>query len=265
MRSTALLLALGCGTAFAQPVALHNDTPWPARELSGLAWDGARGELMSVSDRGHWLRWRLDTGPDGHWRATAVAGGPLGPPRVNAEAVTWQAGPPAARGWLVADENRHRVLRLDPDGRPRDTRALPAGLPPRGRGHGVEALAWHPRHGLIAALQQPRAGWHELHADDGWSCRVPATPGGRSALKDMQLLDTTRLLLLERLQDAGTLRTLLRPVDLADCGKVLPPVAVPGGGLNHEGLACPDARHCLVVSDDGAGAGGTHLLRVALP
>lgn len=258
------------------PVAHHRPVPaapvdgWRPAELSGLAWHGAAGELMAVSDRGRWLRWRLKLAPGRIAALEPVAAGRLGPARVNAEAVTLGAGPDGGRLWLVADEATHQVLRLDADARPLGVRALPPGLGRSARANrGVEALAWHPRHGLIAALQRPEAGHHHLHGDDGLVCRVPVVSGGRSTLKDMHRLDERELMLLEKQDTAQGHRTLLRRVDLARCGErpatwVLDSSGLPPG-LNFEGLACVDHRRCLLVSDDAGQAGQGVLALVEWP
>lgn len=266
----ALLLAAGEATAApplpALPVADHLVLPAGSAELSGLAWRAEDRSLMAVSDRGHWRRWRLSLAPGRIAGLEAMASGRIGPGRVNAEAVVAAPG----GGWLVADEAAHRVRRLDAQDRPAGERPLPPGLAGQAPGrHGVEALAWHGRHGLVAALQRPVAGHHVLHADDGWSCRVPVAAGGRSTLKDMLALDDRDLLLLEKQDLASGHRTLLRRVDLDRCGAppatwVLATEGLPAG-LNFEGLACVDTRRCLLVSDDGAGAGPTVLVLVEWP
>lgn len=258
------------------PVADHIVLPaepvdgWRPAELSGLAWHAARRELMAVSDRGRWLRWRLELAPGRIVRLLAVATGRLGAARVNAEAVVHAPGLDGTGAWLVADETAHQIVRLDAAGRPVGTRPLPPALSaaPPGR-RGVEALAWHPRHGLIAALQRPEAGHHHLHGDDGLHCRVPTSPGGRATLKDMHSLDEQHLLLLEKLATGSTHHTLLRRVDLARCEAapatwVLDTTALPQG-LNFEGLTCVDARRCLLVSDDAGRPGQAVMVLLEWP
>lgn len=271
-----LVLALPAAAQTRLPVVDHVVLPaeavdgWRPAELSGLAWHAATGELMAVSDRGRWLRWRLELAPGRIVRLLAVAAGRLGTARVNAEAVVHTPGLDGAGAWLVADEAAHQLVRLDAAGRPVGTRPLPPGLAstPTGR-RGVEALAWHPRHGLIAALQRPDDRHHHLHGDDGLLCRVPVSPGGRATLKDMHLQDDRTLLLLEKLDTGVTHRTLLRRVDLAHCDAapatwLLDPDG-PQAALNFEGLTCVDARRCLLVSDDAGRPGQAVLVLVEWP
>jgi Esterase-like activity of phytase len=275
----AMALAVSAHAARVLPIPAAPIDGRPVTELSGLAWDAESGELMAVSDRGHWLRWRIELTPDRRLRLVPRAAGAIASRRVNAEAVTAIPGRGPQAGWWVVDENRHRIVELARDGTPRGERAMPGGLPVRPRGvlggarsHGVEAVAWHPRHGLIAALQKPQDGAFELHADDGLLCRVPVTPGSKQALKDMHRIDERRLLLLERLESRGRRRVLLRTLDPSEPEECAAPVAeleLDLSGLpaevNLEGLTCIDNRHCLVVNDDDGRPGGSWLLLVELP
>lgn len=249
---------------------------WSTRELSGLAWAAPHQQLFAVSDRGR--LWRLPVtwaGPRGQERLqldravlVATLQGDKAAPRVNAEAITWQPASPAAT-WgrlLVADESAHRVLVLDAAGAVQG--ALPVPGPSdqadrlRGRNAGVEALAWHPTHGLLAATQRPLAGSsaavHQLHAEDGSTWSLQAA-GGRADVKAIEVLDAQTLLVLERVKEGDGWKALLRPIDLTTCLATAvcnPPVlAVTHPALlgrdNFEGLACVTDDLCLLVSDDG--------------
>lgn len=255
-------------------------TAWRAHELSALAWVPPESALLAVSDRG-WL-WRLpvriEVGPGGveRLRLEAVAepvrlaAGAAGTVP-NAESLSWRAP-----GQLViADEGRPQALVVDTAGRFLRLEAMPVppGAGQRAGGHGVEAMTVHPVHGLVAALQRPPKGtdaaWHRLHAADGGLWRLAAAPGGRSALKAMELLDSDTVLVLERVGTGKALQAVLRPMSLAACAA---PKACDSpvltlrharlqGRDNFEGLACPTPDRCLVVSDDGGrGAGSPTLL-----
>lgn len=262
-------------------------TAWQAHELSGLAWVPQARALMAVSDRG--LLWHLPvewSGPAGALRlrlgtpTPARMLGTPGAPRPNAEALAWRpdtaGGAPAAL--LVADEAQHRVLAVDAEGRVLHTLPVPGpaeqAMQLRGANAGIEALAWHPALGLIAAPQRPVKGadatLHRLHAAGGqhWGFRAA---GPKSSLKALEALDGSTLLALERVGAGRSQQAVLRPLVLEGCGGerlcdapalVLSHPALQGRD-NFEGMACVGDGLCLVVSDDG-GTGRTRLLLVRL-
>lgn len=249
---------------------------WSTRELSGLAWVPPLQQLLAVSDRGR--LWRLAVtwpGVQGQERlqldrAIPVADlpGDKAAPKVNAEAVAWQpSGLATSPGrLLVADEAGHRVLVLDVAGSLEGTRPVPGPSDQAERLHnrnaGIEALAWHPTRGLLAATQRPLVGSsaaaHRLHAEDGSTWTLQAA-GGKAAVKAIEVLDAQTLLVLERVKEGDGWKALLRPIDLTTCLATAvcnPPVlAVTHPALqgrdNFEGLACVTQDLCLLVSDDG--------------
>lgn len=283
------LLAVGPAAAWQAEVLDLADLPpaWQAHELSGLAWMPQARALMAVSDRGQ--LWRLPvewSGPAGALRlhlgtpTPARALDTAGAPPPNAEALAWRpataSGAPAVL--LVADEAQHRVLAIDPEGQVLQTLPVPGPADQaarlRGANAGIEALAWHPALGLIAAPQRPVKGadatLHRLHAAGGphWDLR---NAGPRSSLKALEVLDASTLLVLERTGVGRSQQAVLRPLVLAGCGGdrvcdapalVLSHPALQGRD-NFEGLACVGDGLCLVVSDDG-GTGRTRLLLVRL-
>ncbi len=247
------------------------------REASGLAWDAAQQQWLSVGDRGLLVRWAIAFGPK-ELRATPVAVQLL-ERRLDAESLDMvPVGRPGLPGGLaVLDEGRAQVHRYDAQGRWQAALPLPAATPQVDYTRGVEALAWHPRHGLVVVPQRPAqvngAAHHVLASEDGHVWTLP-TGGPRASIKAAHVDAAGRLLLLEKLTDRGKApRWLLRELDLAACaaGGVCPSatVPIPGEALaaddNFEGLACSDDAHCLVVSDDGRlGAPRTVLLWVSL-
>lgn len=253
------------------------------RELSGLAWSPDGQTLAAVSDRGRLFHWQV------RWAQGLIDS--LAPVRVNtlvhegrvlnAEALAWQALPVPTL--LVADEAAPQVWPVSPDGVLGLGQALPAPLRDsqarRGANNGVEGLAWHPAHGLLAAPQRPLAGLpedvHRIYAGSGahWdlSAVVP-----RSNIKALDVLPDGQLLVLERYKAGHEHRHVLRRLDLARCGGAqrcappawavpLPAAAAAPASVNLEGLACLDSRRCLLVSDDGGRPGTGWFLLLALP
>ena len=252
----------------------------PMRELSGLDWDATRQRLVAVSDRG----WVLELVLDPHAQtlaslelARSVEVRAPTKPRVNGESVIARPD-----GWWVADEARRRVLDVSREGNVRGERALPGGLgagasASKSSGSDVEAVAFHPRHGLLAVAQRPRAsdppGTHVVHAENGRTWLLAVSTGGRSTIKAADLRGD-RLRLLEKIDPdvkGAPYWFVVREVDLAadtpsparawiiDDARLV--------GHNLEGLACMDDTRCVLVSDSGGSKAGdvTLFVLVRLP
>lgn len=256
------------------------------RELSALAWDAARAQLVAVSDRGLLLRFAPPASSSADVRfehAVELVPADAGSRRANVEALTWRAPGTARAGqpdglWL-AEEHGPGPRAVDANGRVVAGLSWPPALASAlGQGrHGIEAMTWDARHGFVAGLQRPHpwvegaAARHALHAADGrqWHFR----PGGRgSSLKAVEALADGGWLLLERTTaPGGGYRTVLRRLDPDRCAAVPPsgaatpapepplcdtealPVVPPleEGPDNFEGLACAGDGRCWIVSDGG--------------
>lgn len=233
------------------------------REVSGLAWDAAQQQWLSVGDRGLLVRWTIEFGPS-HLVATPVLAQPLDrKPDAESLDLVPSGRPGVPSGLAVLDEGLAQVQRYDAQGRWLAAVPLPVAAPRVDYSRGVEALAWHPGHGLIVAPQRPTqlngVVHHVLAAEDGHVWTLPSG-GPRASIKAAHVDAAGRLLLLEKLAGRGDApRWLLRELDLSVCGGggVCPAATVPlpGDTLaaddNFEGLACRDDGHCLLVSDDG--------------
>ena len=276
----AVAMAVACTRAAAGPtqaplqaVAVQGAQVLPARlapalggaglrEVSGLAWDGARGLWWTVSDRGLLVGWRVAFAP-GLLDARAQVARPL-EGRPNAESVELL---PAAEGraagdLAVLDEAGARWWRFDAQARALGSTALarPEGVDYQ---RGVEAMAHHPRWGLVVVPQRPAKGaaaaGHVLVAEGGQRWTLAAAVRGAS-VKAAHADAAGRLLLLEKVADAPLERRWwLRELDLGACDREgrceasAAPLASAALGEddNLEGLACRDDGHCLAVSDDG--------------
>lgn len=246
------------------------------RETSGLAWDGSRQCWWSVSDRGLLVAWQV--GFDGGRLAARASAAVWIEGRPNAESVELLPPPqPGGEAPLaVLDEAAAKWHRIDAQGRRQATAPLPAHADVATT-RGVEALARHPRHGLVHVPQHAARGaagrLHHIVAEDGRRWTLPAA-GDRASIKAAHVDVEGRLLLLEKLGRAALpQRWWLRELRLDGCAAdgrcETVPVALPTDLLadddNLEGLACRDDAHCLVVSDDGRLAGPrTRLLWLAL-
>jgi Esterase-like activity of phytase len=266
-----------------------------AAELSALAWNPSTGLLHAASDKGrlftYRLRWQgrvLDAAEPVHGQAWPVAPGQRRP-NIEGLALAPAMSASAPARLLVAAETGATAfeapLPLGGVAAPAPLAwpaAISRALADPALRHGVEAIEWHPRHGLLAALQRPAAsepGAHAVHAADGtrWSF-TPAAP--RADVKAIERLDGERLLVLERARDGNSdghrRRFVLRELRLAECvgttdAAACRPLALPivspllDGNDNFEGLACIDETTCLIVSDDGSeGAGPTRLVQLRL-
>lgn len=247
-------------------------------ELSGLAWDERRGELVAVSDRGPVFRITLDL-EHRRLHSATVRGviGVTGGARPNAESVAIDGD----TLW-IADEARHDLLQVGRQGQTLQRRPLPARLadstaPQRGNS-GVEALVLHPTYGKLVIPQRPprqtQEGLHRIYAEDGRVFAFRADPREQSSVKAADLLGAGRLLVLEKLSPQGVPRFQLRLVELASCDEAGPcdpeawPVRLPdsAAGLNLEGMACLSHDLCVLANDNaGDRDAGSHLVLLALP
>jgi Esterase-like activity of phytase len=262
-------------------------------ELSALAWSPASKTLFAASDKGRLFAYALRWEGGRVVAAQPMAGTALLAPdvktRLNAEGLVFAAagGGQAARlivapelgasAWAYAASSPALMPPTPPTPTPLPwPKAIAQAVSDAGAKHGVEAVEWHPLHGLMAALQRPTAaepGHHVVHAADGtrWAF---ATAAARADVKAIERIGESRLLILERVRGgaSGQRQFVLREIDLRDCTGAAcnpPVIALSGAALdgrdNFEGLACVDETTCLLVSDDGSdGAGPTRLVQITL-
>lgn len=254
-------------------------------ELSGLAWHAERARLYAVSDRGRLFTFALQTDEQRILTLVPLAGTSIGGGlSINAESLVMHSrsgGHPDGGELMLSDERSVDVLVIDTRGRSIAKMPLPAPLTDKSQWHslnsGVEALAWHTDHGLMAAPQRPLRGMprdvHRVYAASGRVWAFTAYPRGASSIKAMELIHAERLLVLEKVKLPEGHLTVLRELALQDCAATRPCDA-PGAVLsdtrlqaddNFEGLACLDAERCLLVTDSsGASSGRTLLVMVRL-
>jgi Esterase-like activity of phytase len=241
----------------------------PRLELSDLAWDADRRQLLAVSDRGRLHVYALSHAGDGPVLAQPLHRQSLaGPLDLEAMAID-----PSGRLHLI-DETSGEVLQMERVGAHGWQRIAPgADQPPRPQaaarsraGPGIEAATWVPGEGLVVARQQPAEGLHRAVSAGGrsWAIR----PLGLGAtVKAMARLGDDRLVVLEKVRRPGPDGFVLRTWALSCAG----PSPCPTQDLpvtdarieprdNFEGLTCLDERRCLLVTDDGGSADERTLL-----
>lgn len=249
-------------------------------ELSGLAWDPDEARLYAVSDRGRLFTFALEI-EHGRIAALVPLAGTLigGARKPNAEALWLRRshnGRPPNGELVLADESEIDAVVLDLKGQPKGREPLPEALRAREKWHnassGVEALAWHGRHGLVAAPQRPLRGSppgvHRVYAGSGQVWAFLTYPGGRSSIKAIELVDEGRLLVLEKVKQGDGHLTVLRELRLDGCARDVPcnaPAALLQDSQllpddNFEGMACIAIDLCLLVTDSGGSSAGRTLL-----
>lgn len=299
-RRAALAAALLCAAGVASAAAWQADPPLTLAdapvdglrpsELSGLAWDADEQRLLAVSDRGRLFQFTLQFAPDGRLQqvltlqAQRLAGAAADAPAGNAEGLALLQSDNGVRGdtqLLVVLEDGPSLRRYTPRGELLESLALPPPLADRqayrSGNSRLEALAVHPRHGLVTAPQRPLkaapAARHTLFAADGmrWSF---AAHGGSGQIKALESTPEGRLLVLERSGNPKARRHALRELDPAACatagGACVPRTIDTGKALagrdNFEGLArLPDGSLLLVSDDGGDPRVGTRFLRLRPP
>lgn len=267
-------------------------------EVSGLAWDVLAQHLYAVSDRGLLYQLRRTSSADQPLALELLHAHPLKAPdgrRLDAEGLELLPAAHSPSGQtelLVASEGPARVLRYSTDGELLGEWALPAALAGsralrRGNSQ-LEAVAMHPRLGLLVAAEAPTPGStgtaHEVHSP-GRSWRFATGHGGRQLrLKAMDVLPDGRLLVLERARGntGGAWVNRLLELDLERCGGITTCQATERlvlegkeDAANHEGMALlvepgqhagPVQTQVLLVSDDrGERQQGTRFQLLTLP
>ena len=262
-------------------------------ELSGLAWDADEQLLYAVSDQGQVVHFRLRLDGDRIVGCEAVFAATLTDPQpgavqprkgFNAEGLAVANAANGKRGdseLIVSLEGggRPAILRFNPAGRLVGRLAVPAPADDpanyRKKGQGLEAVAIHPVYGVMTAPESPLRAQpqdrHTIYAEGKHWSFTRFAPDSR--LKGLELLPNGSLVVLERTRNGAkdSLIASLRRVDLGSCPDGGPCATetlavLPAGPDNFEGLALLDAKHMLLVSDDGGSATqGTRFVLVTRP
>ncbi|WP_457603237.1 esterase-like activity of phytase family protein [Nitratifractor sp.] len=240
-------------------------------EISDLAFLKKRHWLFLISDEGKLFRFRARFGekirelsPLDAATLRKKSGKKLKKWRRDSEGLTIDG-----KGRLyVSFEEKPRIARIGYDGRIVRYLRLPRSIAKMGRfrskNKGLEALAWHPKYGLVTAAEYPvkasRKGVQTLYALSGklWNFRRDTAP--KSAITALEVLDNGNFLVLER-SFTGVLDPIvitLREVQIDRCRQGLCPVKVlarldSGKGWavdNFEGLAKVGPNRFVMVSDD---------------
>lgn len=252
--------------------------------LSALAWDDDEDVLYALSDRGTLFHFSLHFDDDGFLtdarplRAFALRdtrGNPLQGHWSDSEGMVARNADNRIRGdteLAVSFERAPRVLRFTTTGAPVGAVALPARLRDtanyRSGNRMLESLAWHPRHGLLSAPEQPMRDATDSHVElhalgSGRHWRYPLAPEPNAGLTAMEVLADGSLLTLERgygVFFVPVITTLRRVQVLPDAdGATLQVDTVArfstgqGWSLdNFEGLTRQRGQRILIVSDDNA-------------
>ena len=247
-------------------------------ELSDLAWDRDEGILYAVSDRGWLLHLRPQFDHQGRLSGMVLLRGMPLLDRKGRRLKKWQrdAEGMAATGadngirgdtrLLISFEGRNQVDLYDPDGNFQGSVPLPDALREpglyQGRNKGLEALALHPRLGLLTGPELPVRD-HSIPIIDQsgrrWRYRTFEPDGALVALETMP---DGAVLVLERAFTppfSPWVITLSRIApDEANAGTELPARllasfdSTEGWRVNNfEGLARHRGNRYFMVSDDG--------------
>jgi len=242
----------------------------PVHGLSGLVWQASEGLLYAVSDQGYLLKLRPRFANEALVGLEFVArhalldaqGMALSNKERDAEGLAL-AQDSGGTTLLVSFEGRHRVARHDLEGRWLEdmspATALASGLKALPSNQGLEALALHPRHGVIGGIEHPSSRLpgqilRFTEPAEAWAYPV-ASPEG--ALVALDTLADGRLLALERrfIAPWKPLIITLRVIDLAAPALPSPILArfssAEGWPVdNFEAVAWHRPGHVFMLSDD---------------
>ena len=163
-------------------------------------------------------------------------------------------------GWFHKDDSKigQRIQKYKLPKRLRSTKNY------RSKNKSLEALAWHPRYGVLTVAEWPLKGDEKklqtIYALNGKRWHFRAEPEGRSAVAAIEVMDDGNLLVLER-SFTGMLEPFvvtLKKVYIQGCqtqvcrSKVLLKMNSHKGWAvdNFEGLTRVDTHRYLMVSDD---------------
>jgi len=126
----------------------------------------------------------------------------------------------------------------------------------RSRNKSLEALAWHPKYGILTTAEWPLKRYHKkrqaVYALNGKKWYFKAEPEARSAISAMEVMDDGNLLVLER-SFTGILNPFvvtLKKVYLNKCRGGNCKTKVLWGVDNFEGLARVGKNRYVMISDD---------------
>lgn len=134
----------------------------------------------------------------------------------------------------------------------------------RSKNKGMEALAWHPKYGILTALEYPPKGVDKkrqsIYALSGKEWHFKAEPEANSALSAIEVMDDGNILVLER-SFTGYMNPFvvtLKKVYIDRCKKGMCPVRVLAKMNSHkgwdvdnfEGLARVGKHRYVMISDD---------------
>jgi hypothetical protein len=241
-------------------------------EISDLAYLPKRHWLFMVSDEGKLFRFWALFGPEKIRELTPLDasrlrkrnGKKLKKWRRDSEGLTLDG-----KGRLyVSFEEKPRIARITYDGR--IVKYLPLPRPVdrmgkfRGKNKGLEALAWHPKYGLVTAAEYPvrssEKSLQHIYSLRGkvWSFKRGKEP--HSAVTALEVLDNGNFLVLERSYNGlwEPMVFTLREVEIDRCRRGLCPTRTlarldssKGWAVdNFEGLAKVGPNRFLMVSDD---------------
>ena len=258
-----------CGS-LALPGKWQDDTP--VGGLSDLAWDADESLLYLVSDRGwlHRVRPRFSDGelialdPLKTYVLRDDNGDAFEARSADAESLILQRATNGKRGdsvLLIGFEGDTRLQRFYPNGRAADEALYPGGLRGAGANRGPEAMARHPREGVIVGLESPptgnETGVTQLFAlDSGAEWRYPLADEAGSALTALAPYGDGLLALERAFAPPAPLVISLRRLSLASNARLeIKTLARLSSGEgwrldNFEGLTALSDRRFLMVSDD---------------
>ena len=240
----------------------------PFSEISDLAYDKRLEKLYMIGDKGYFYTFSAQFTPQ-NMVLKYLQGYKITEAKKLSAAYDIEGLAQNNKGDLFASfERTPRISRLSKTGYLSDNQVLPSELSKKNNYHSAnkifEALAWHPRYGLLTAGEYPlhkkpntQQTIYSLKGDR-WGYRTQ--PYKNIAITALEVMDDNHLLILERAytEPFAPLHITLRKLYLKQCKgqqcktEILASFSGQIGATvhNYEGLAKVGRDHYIMVSDN---------------
>ncbi len=240
-------------------------------EISDLVYNKATNRLYMVSDEGALFTFKAKFTPNSYkleplkaYRLKSKNGRVLRGKKSDSEGLALDRN----GNLYISFEGKPKIWKFSKDGYRLKKIKLPKALKRaklRSKNKSLEALAWHPKYGLITALEYSKRGDSKLNqtifSTSGKKWRIKMEPVDNNAITEIEVMDDDNLLVLERAYNGifGKFQINLVKLYINGCKNktfckkepILKIDSSKGWHVeNFEGLAKVGKNRYLMISDD---------------